>query len=260
MKRAFFIAAALFMLMTGAPAAGAGLSEENGELFVQAARYYERGDYGKAFSAYSAVLKKGFESGPLYYNAGNCFLQEGESIGKAIFFYEMARRLIPRDTALRANLRYARSLMKQADTPSSEPFALFILRRAFGLFTIGEAFALWNAAYFGCAAIFVLSLFMKRNKALLRVVSVLLLCFCVLMLIPLKSKMNREEMTGVVVAAIVDARLEPFEDAASKFPLYEGMEVDVLKTTRQWHKVKRPDGKVGWIPQGTLWRLAAPPW
>ncbi|MCM8761627.1 MAG: hypothetical protein NC933_05805 [Candidatus Omnitrophica bacterium] len=221
----------------------------------QAQEYYEKGEYDKAAKIYESLVESGIKSGPLYYNLGNCYLQKGDSLGKAIFCYEAARFMIPRDTALLINLRYAKSLMKQADVAADKHFLLALLRMAFDLFTLEKSFALINTCYFGCAIFFVLSLFVRRFKLFLRWMAALLLVVSVLMIVPLHAKIVRAERTGIVIAPAVDAKLEPFTEAASKFPLYEGMELNVLKTTKEWHKVRRGDGKVGWLRREALWRL-----
>jgi tetratricopeptide (TPR) repeat protein len=253
MSRWILFACALCVLISPAFAAGdrAGSLEE-------AKTEYERGRYDEALRIYTDQMKEGAENGSLYYNAANCYLQKGGCLGKAIFFYEMARRFMPRDADIIANLRYARSLMKQPDTPPGGPFALYVLRKAFDGFTSREAFILWNACYFGSAALFVFSIFTRRFKLSARAMALLLLCMAMIMTVPLTEKISYEERAGVIVSAITDARLEPFEDSASKFPLYEGMEVRVLKAVQGWYKIRRPDGKIGWVAKDSLWRLSAP--
>ncbi len=255
MKRRSWNAVTICILALMTAAAGTGAITETERSLRGAQQYYAHHEYDKALTVYIDQLKTGIESGPLYFNAGNCCLQKGDSTGKAIYFYEMARRLIPRDTALLINLRYAKSLVKQANAVFAEPFMLSILRKAFDRFTLKEAFAVWNICYFGCAIFFVLSLFVKRFKGLSRAVAVLFLCMLIGMLIPLRAKIAYEKRTGVIVTPTADAMLEPFKDSLSGSSLYEGMEVQVLKTTKKWHKIKRPDGKVGWISKESLWRL-----
>lgn len=255
MKRCAFYLSAIFILIV-CPAFAGSINTDEADTAAQ--QYYAHGEYDKAIDIYMEQLKGGEESGPLYYDLGNCYLQKGDSLGKAIFFYKMAQRLIPRDAEVLVNLNYARSLMKQGEVPSGESFILHILRMAFDRFTLSGAFALWNTCYFGCAIFFVLSLFMKKMKGPLRFTAVLLFCTIIIMLIPLRAKISHEEYGGIVIVPVADARFEPFEDAASKFPLYEGMETQVLKTAKDWYKVKRPDGKVGWLPKNSLWQMAEP--
>lgn len=256
MKRLKVYIPAILILTAGFSAVPSARGEEVKPSFDMIREYYERGEYDKAIGAYKGYFEKGLESGPLCYNIGNCYLQKGGSIGEAIFFYKTAERFIPRDTDLLVNLRYARSLVKQENAPPDEFWMLRILRMAFDRFTIKEAFTLWNGCYFGCAVFFVLSLFIKKLKGVLRFAVVLFFCITILMIIPLRAKIYRDEKAGVIIAAAADARFEPFEDASPKFPLYKGMEISVIKTTGEWYKIKSPDGKVGWVsPKAVMRRI-----
>lgn len=252
MKRRKAYIPAILILAAGFFAVVNACAGEAQPSFDIAREYYERGEYDKAIEAYTSHLEEDMESGPLYYDIGNCYLQKGDSIGKAIFYYKMAQRFIPRDTDLLVNLRYAKSLMKQEDAPLKEFWILRILNMAFDRFTLKETYILWNIYYFGCTVFFVVSLFVKRMKGALRFLAVLFFCTTILMTMPLKAKIYHDEKDGVITIPIVDARFEPFEDAASKFTLYEGMEISVIKTTKEWYKIKTRDGKVGWAPTGSL--------
>src|SRR3989338_6444849 len=82
---------------------------------------YKSGDYPKAIEAYEGILSRQIESGALYYNLGNCYVKTNH-VGKAVLNYERAKRLIPRDSQLEFNLRYARGLMKEYAGESTVPF------------------------------------------------------------------------------------------------------------------------------------------
>jgi len=44
----------------------------------------------------------------------------------------------------------------------------------------------------------------------------------------------------------------PFESATKFFSLQEGMKARVVNEKEDWYKVKRDDGKSGWIKKDTL--------
>ena len=85
--------------------AGARTPRRIGEVFTRANRAYEQGDYQKAAGLYRRMLEEGYESGNLYYNLGNCYYKLKQK-GRAILYYEKARRLIPGDADLQTNLTY----------------------------------------------------------------------------------------------------------------------------------------------------------
>ena len=84
--------------------------------FEEGNRLYQEGDFAGAVELYERILESGVESGELHYNLGNAWFRLGE-IGPAVLHYERARRMMPRDDDLRANLELARSLTVDEITP-----------------------------------------------------------------------------------------------------------------------------------------------
>ena len=56
----------------------------------------------------------------------------------------------------------------------------------------------------------------------------------------------------VVMVPETFAFFGPFDSATKFFTLYEGMPVEVLKSKDDWYKVKRQDGKSGWIKKDKI--------
>jgi tetratricopeptide (TPR) repeat protein len=92
------------MLATGTLAAG---GDGPSALFIRANGLYGDGKYAEAATAYEQILAQGIESGAVQYNLGNAYLKAGD-VGRAVLAYERARRLIPGDPDLAANLGFAR--------------------------------------------------------------------------------------------------------------------------------------------------------
>lgn len=216
------------------------------EAFYNANIAYKTGDYDKAITGYETITNEGFKSGELYYNIGNCYLEKGD-IGKAILNYKRAMRFILRDSALLINYRYALSQMKQRDTVSKEPYLIIRLKEALDSFTIKEAIFIFLGLYYLAAIMIIIGKFAKTRRLLLWLAKVILVLAVVCALIPLAKKINEQETEAIVVSKTTDAKLEPLNDAVSSFPLYEGMKVYVLKSKKDWHKIKRPNGRIGWV-------------
>ena len=221
------------------------------DAFSKANSLYRAEKYDQAASEYEGIVRGGLASGNLYYNLGNCYLKKGE-VGRAILNYERSRSFMPRDSALLANHRYATSLMKQRDMkPRTPP----VVQRLNTNLTTGETITVFFLIYFAFALFFVLSLFVKRLWILLRIIAMALCALTIFAIVPLASKIIETDRSAIVVGSITDAKLEPLDDATTNFPLYEGMKVNLLKERKLWQKVKRPDGKVGWVKAGTVERI-----
>jgi SH3-like domain-containing protein len=51
-----------------------------------------------------------------------------------------------------------------------------------------------------------------------------------------------------VVVERVDSTFEPLKESTIHFRLSEGTKVKVLEEQQGWLKIRRGDGKVGWLP------------
>ncbi len=229
--------------------------EQVPEAFARAGRLYKEGRYDQAARLYEEILASGFESGPIYYNLGNSYFKNGR-LGLAILNYERARRLLPRDRDLLFNRRYA--LRQAGVTDAFRPKGLFwrLVDRHRRFYTSEEmvwilvlAAACWSLCFF-CALFFRWPRVWKRT-----VLGLLAGIFCVYALgFVMKLVMERRE---AIVIRSTEARFEPRSGAVRHFALREGYPVGWLREQDQWVKIKRPDGRTGWVPKKEV-RLVLP--
>jgi len=254
-KHVFILHLFIAMVVFAFPALSENDSELNPErAFYRANMYYEAGEYGRAIAENEKILEMGFRSGNLYYNLGNCYFKNGE-LGKAILNYKRAARYIPTDSDLRSNYRHAVSLMKQRDPPEKRlPFTGW-LDHAMSYLTMGQGIALALVIFYAFVVILITIRVFKHSGGFMALSVWILGAALVLVLIPLCYKALEYERAGVVVNTIVDARFEPIDDATVHFPLYEGMKVYVLRKRAGWYKIRRPDGRIGWVPESSLERV-----
>ena len=57
---------------------------------------------------------------------------------------------------------------------------------------------------------------------------------------------------AIVISQTTDARFAPFGSATTFFQLGTGDKVRVVDLKDDWRKVKRPDGKAGWVNASAL--------
>ncbi len=235
-----------FILIYFAVRPAEALTINANEAFNRANLACEAGEYGRAISEYEKILNGGLKSPELYYNMGNCYLNSG-AVGKAILNYKRAMRFSPRDSALLINYRYALSQMKQRDAVSKEPYFIKIVKDAFSFFTLKETLLIFIILYYLTAAVMITRKFVKKRRIILSLAEIILVLTVIIVAMPLSSKIRDSEKEAIAISKTTDARLEPMNEASSIFPIYEGMKVYILKSKKDWCKVKRPDGKIGWV-------------
>ena len=215
------------------------------DIFSQANLFYEEKEYDKAIAEYKKILEKKVESGNLYYNLGNCYFKKGR-LGKAILNYEKALRLIPRDRDLEANYKYACSLIR-GNIPRSRRGFTFYINNLFKWFTIDELTIFSSFIYLCILAVIIGSLYIKWIKRYRGLILVFLGGIFIFILWGINRKVSLIQKEAIVIAEKVEVKFEPLEHATTYFTAYEGMKLRVMASNNGWQKVKRADGKKGWV-------------
>jgi len=188
------------------------------------------------------------ESGNLYFNLGNAYFKAGER-GKAILNYERARRLIPRDPDVQANLAYAQSQTGvDACVPGLWQRLAFPL--AHRLATDGLVWATSAMYTVLPIALAVYRLWPRRPRWLVYFSTSLTLLVVVATTSLARQVLADDWQRRAVLVDSGDtpARFEPADNGTVHFILKEGALVRVLDTRQGWLQVARCDGRRGWIP------------
>jgi hypothetical protein len=98
-------------------------------------------------------------------------------------------------------------------------------------------------------------LYLKEIRGFVFTLAAIFFLLAVMMVVPGYFKYRNNVHGAIILAKLTDARYEPVEKSNSHFPLYEGNKVFVLRQSDGWLKVKRPDGKIGWVPENTAVKL-----
>jgi tetratricopeptide (TPR) repeat protein len=249
---------AVLVLLAASVLAGSSLSaaDSNEALFLEGNKYYQSGQYEEALSAYQRILDAGFESGPLYYNMGNCCYKLSR-IGPSILYYERAARSIPADEDLKANLAMANLAVIDKIEPMPE-FILFKIVRAAVHLVPGHLLAvLLVASYLLAAGLLILWMLARKNAARaagLRgaaVFAIFSAVFAILLLGQVHETRTRRE--AVILASKVDVMSGPGEQGGTEvFSLHEGTKVTLDRESGEWTEIILPDRKVGWVKKDVL--------
>ena len=220
-------------------------------IFYKATAFYENARYEEAIAQYSLLLEQGLESGPLYYNLGNCYLKKGE-FGRAILNYERAKRIIPRDSDLKSNDEYAKLLVREPPGESTGIWYHKISDRIFKPISINDLTILLSVIYLLLMMIFIASLYIKAVK---RSWKILLSIFVLIFIIGgfgLYQKIVLLDKEAIIIVEKSEAKFEPFDRSTTHFTFYEGMKVQVLASKKGWVKIIRADRKGGWVKASSI--------
>ncbi|MGB2706339.1 MAG: tetratricopeptide repeat protein [Candidatus Omnitrophota bacterium] len=235
------------------PAALAFSASEK-DIFRSASDFYEKGDYKAAIKEYKRILDMGYESGNLYYNLGNSYFKDGRP-GKAVLNYKRAENLMPRDGDLESNYKHVLSLLEHAPPAKPKILPLRLFDRLVLSFTVNELAIFLSFAFFLSIAMVLIHLYLNRIKRYFLAVLAGILILFTLGASLAASKLSRIGREAVIVSEGADSKFEPFERATTHFKLYEGATIFILDSKPPWCKVKRPDGKIGWVESSALERV-----
>ncbi|MDP2652641.1 MAG: SH3 domain-containing protein [Candidatus Omnitrophota bacterium] len=236
--------------LRGVAAAGpGGKADEALTLFVKAGMAYKDGHYDQAAVYYEEIVRKGLESGPVYYNLANCYFKKG-ALGKAVLNYERAGKLIPRDQDLKANHEYALSLLDVPSIPATGAEWREKIAGALALLTDEEMILLALAFAFLAAVLHLLSLQRGGGRGL----PVLFCCLALLFSAGFAVSAGGGRDNALAVAK-TSARFEPREEATVHFEVPEGQRIKVLRAEGAWTKIERADGKAGWVPSPAVEKI-----
>lgn len=222
--------------------------------FDEASNLYTAGKYREALVLYSALDSLGYQSGELYYNLGNTYFKIGQ-IGKAILYYEKAKRFLDGDEDLITNLNLALSRTKDKIPELPKFFLESLLETVLDFFSLGMLGFLTLLFLYGATAIFIFQLrdLFAFNSLVGQIFKYLFLVLLTLSLIffVLKSSRLATHRDAVVLNPVVNLKSEPREQSTTISVIHEGLKVEISRKESDWLEVKLPDGTKGWIEQYT---------
>ena len=246
------ICTAVFMII----AWGAAPVAAQEAFFDEGNRLYQEGDYAGAVELYERILESGLESGELHYNLGNAWFRLGE-LGPAILHYERARRSMPRDDDLAANLELARSLTVDRVTPLPGFWLFRVARWWIDLLSRPALLGVVTLAWLVMMGALVVAVIGRGDSLLIwsrgaaAVAGIATLVFGL-------SLMARELEVGRPDEAVIMAEEAAVHSAPSEdeelliFTVHEGTKVRVERRSNAWVEVVLEDGKVGWVRSDRL--------
>ncbi len=223
--------------------------------FFHANALYKDGQYDAAAKEYEQLLQSGLESGNLYFNLGNAYFKAGDR-GNAILAYERARRLIPNDPDLDANLTYAQSSTgARPCVPALWQHLAFPLAHRMATGSLMWTATLFSTLFFLALAAY--QLWPRRPRWMISVAAALALCLVIAITSLAEQLLSDGWRRQAVVTAAGDtpARFEPAGTGTVHFVLKEGTLVRITDRREGWLQISRCDGRRGWVEEGAAAEL-----
>ncbi|MFO7986698.1 MAG: SH3 domain-containing protein [Desulfatiglandaceae bacterium] len=233
-----------------------GKAQEDWEaLFFESNQAYADGDFEAAIRGYRQLIRSGYAYGQIYYNLGNAYLRT-DALGRAIWAYERARVVMPRDADLNYNLAHVRDQTVDAipETRGLADTAFFWLDHV-TLTEVFRGFAVLNLFFW---TVLLIRLF-KRTEWLY---------YMLILLIPLwgiaagsfgvKWHQLKNDDRAIIVAKSANVLAGPQPSDTVLFKLHEGAMVTVERSENGWRLIQLSDEKRGWVKRKTLQLLSTP--
>lgn len=238
-------AVALVLALVNPLAAAAPLATT----FAQAHDAYRAKDYPKALELYRQVSAS-VKNAVVHYDLG-CAAFKAGNVGEAIWNFEKARRLSPRDADVLTNLEYARARIKDSAPEEEADLLTRIVWGPLDRVSLNELATVTSIAWWLAMAALLASLVTREpaRRAALRLPLAALLIAVVFLAIPFALKYHAEEMTqhAIVLAREVSVLSGPATDEIKRFVLHEGTKVRVMGRWDKWIHLALPNGENGWV-------------
>ncbi len=245
------------------------------DLFVEGNALYEAGDFEGAIDRYTALVDSGVTDKNLHYNLANSYYKAGD-LGRAVLFYERARRSAPRDRDVRENLALVRSQLRDKQFVRDEnriaktvawlhtnlnarqmvllASVLYLLLCLLGIVFVFRDSTWVSGAYrwLSLASPGRLAGLAKSQDLLAVIVVVSVLFVSTSISGYVKVVQDRERKTAVVIEPEVPVFSGPTDETTLQFKVHEGTVVGVREERKGWMRIGLPGGLSGWVPASSV--------
>ena len=224
-------------------------SETFDVLYVEANQLYIKESYEKSIDKYEEIIARGKRNSKIYYNLGNAYFRT-DKIGKAIWAYENALRLNPRDENIIYNLEIANNYKIDRISMPDTFFLLKVYRKMHLYFTFEE----W--VLFGSVLLFSLTLYSLlknfynfKSKVLQNIFHFLFSATIIVNIIVIDRFFDKIYSYDQAIFVIKSEALSgPSHDNHKiLFEVNEGSRAEVIRHENGWADIILLDGKSGWV-------------
>jgi len=207
--------------------------------------YYTGSQYKEAAKIYQELIDRGNRNGYLFYNLGNTWLRLGKT-GPSILNYIRAKKFLPRDESLDANLRVAiLKTQDQLEPPSTSGLSSFFFW--VNIFTKTEQLVfleIINLVFW-----LALGVWMVRRTGFWNLARKTMTAFLFISVLSVGVKivLESETTTGVILVKTIEVKSARSAENVTLFQLHEGSVVSIIDSENEWYQIELNDGKKGWV-------------
>ncbi len=213
-------------------------------VFVDAVRAYKAGDFSAAAAQFEAIAKNRVNNPDLFYNTGNAYLKS-KDLGRAILWYERAKKLAPSDPDLKFNLAYAQTLLKdKKEAGFSFADVLYFWKGLVSLKWLQYTSITLSFCFFILATVQ-----RARHRQIFSGAGILLFLLFTGTTLAAGLEYNRinSDVMAVILAEQAGIRSGTMNNATLLFDLHAGTRVRVLEKKDNYMKIRFAKDKVGWV-------------
>lgn len=236
---------------------GPSSSSETSRLFSQALEEFDKANaesnettaaekFRQVAGVYQNLIDRGVHSGPLYYNQGNAWARAGDR-GKAITAYLRAKRYMPLEPHLDANLRAVGYIKDDQATPILETILFWQNGCGYQTKYFVTVTGTLASFFFGFVTLFWLYSYKWARRT-----TVLLVVFAIVMNISLGYDWYRFDVKKYAVISVAESvprkgNSERYEPAFTQ-PLTLGTVAERIDNRGDWYLLRFNADQEAWLP------------
>jgi len=224
--------------------------------FTRGVKLYEQGQYKNAAQEFEKFLDDERVSAAGLYNLGNCYFKLGQK-GKAVWAYEKAVQINPRDEDTRLNLELLRKQLSDKQEASSAALGLqaWISKKIERARSDELAWAFSGGVGIFSLLILIAALASGARGFVRKTIVPVILVTAVLGVAAWARWQEIRYPAAVVTDREVYVRYGPSKEATRAFLLHEGSKVSVLKESAGWLSISFGKGEKGWLEREAVLRI-----
>ena len=232
------------------------LSQVGDSLFQLGNYYYENQQYKKAVICFEQ-LEENFTHEYLYLNLGNSYYRTGE-LGNAVWAYEKAYSISPRDQDIIYNLNFVRSQLKDKIIQPDFFLIFSLYKSVLNKITILDIIIFSGLLFFSISIFYLVNAYLFVYKMIKTIFNyTIIIALACLILISFDKYFSISEINeGIIITPSVNVRSAPIERGENIiFRIHEGTKTKISISEPDWYEIILLDGKKGWIKNKNMRKL-----